>query len=218
MLNFVHWPLRLQPQNFQENPSNIVRGKSLVTVSSYRSATSYKNVINSRDRLYILQTNKRISTSDFVLSIYYHDVDIKHELISSIGHNYIIDVTHNCHILVHNQSYNKEYQIVQKVIVRHDSETIVNFVPKYYCKDHFCHLCAVYRFINTSLMLTYSEILSLFSVYCGVRVARSLVFCVGFLGVILRIFFFFSFGHCHSLIHHLVWKSCWTPVCVTKYK
>ena len=42
-------------------------------------------------------------------------------------------------------------------------------------------------------MLTYSEILSLLSVYCGVRVARSLVFCVGFLGIILRIFVFFFF-------------------------
>jgi hypothetical protein len=35
-------------------------------------------------------------------------------------------------------------------------------------------------------MLTYSEILSLFSVYCGVRVARSLVFCVGFLWITFR--------------------------------
>jgi hypothetical protein len=41
--------------NFQESPSNVVRGKNLVTVSSYRSATSYKNVISSCDRLWLFR-------------------------------------------------------------------------------------------------------------------------------------------------------------------
>jgi hypothetical protein len=34
---------------------NIVRGKNLVTVSRYRSATSYKNVISSCDRLWLFR-------------------------------------------------------------------------------------------------------------------------------------------------------------------
>jgi hypothetical protein len=38
-----------------ESPSSIVRGKNLVTVSSYRSAASYKNVISSRDRLWLFR-------------------------------------------------------------------------------------------------------------------------------------------------------------------
>ena len=46
---------RVTTLSFQESPSNIVRGKNLVTVSSYRSATSHKNVLSSRDWLWLLR-------------------------------------------------------------------------------------------------------------------------------------------------------------------
>ena len=47
-------------------PSNIVRGKNLVTVSSYRSATSYKNVISSRDRPILVKYEFQYFTCKYV--------------------------------------------------------------------------------------------------------------------------------------------------------
>jgi hypothetical protein len=55
VLNFCVLTITSLALELPRKSTKIVRGKNLVTVSSYKSATSYKNVIYSRDRLWLFR-------------------------------------------------------------------------------------------------------------------------------------------------------------------